>query len=52
MNAEQNEKLERLRAVVRGYASALVAFSGGADSALVLKVAADELGAGAPRHRR
>jgi uncharacterized protein len=30
---------------MRGYRSALVAFSGGADSALVLKVAADELGA-------
>lgn len=38
-------KETRLRAVVRGYGSALVAFSGGADSALVLKVAADELGA-------
>src|SRR4029078_5876482 len=41
-------KLNRLREVVRGYGSALVAFSGGADSALVLKVAADELG---PRPR-
>src|SRR3954467_11364619 len=30
---------------MRGYDSALVAFSGGADSALVLKVAHDELGA-------
>ncbi|MEO6954722.1 MAG: ATP-dependent sacrificial sulfur transferase LarE [Polyangia bacterium] len=38
------DKLSALRAVVRGYGSALVAFSGGADSALVLKVAADELG--------
>src|SRR5262249_28618424 len=38
-------KLDTLRRVVRGYGSALVAFSGGADSALVLKVAADELGA-------
>ncbi len=41
-------KLERLRAIVRGYESALVAFSGGADSALVLKIAVDELG---PRAR-
>lgn len=43
-----DHKLQRLRAVVRGYGSALVAFSGGADSALVLKIAADELG---PRAR-
>jgi len=42
------DKLERLRGIVRGYRSALVAFSGGADSALVLKVAVDEL---APRAR-
>src|SRR5438309_4100124 len=41
------EKIVRLRAIVRGSGSALVAFSGGADSALVLKVAVDELGAGA-----
>lgn len=40
-------KLSALRAIVRGYGSALVAFSGGADSALVLKIASDELGAGA-----
>jgi uncharacterized protein len=45
MNDLQAGKLERLRAVVRGYGSALVAFSGGADSALVLAVARDELGA-------
>lgn len=36
-------KLARLRQVVRGYGSAVVAFSGGADSALVLKLAVDEL---------
>jgi pyridinium-3,5-biscarboxylic acid mononucleotide sulfurtransferase len=39
------DKEQQLRQVVRGYGSALVAFSGGADSALVLKIAADELGA-------
>src|SRR5258708_17692691 len=37
------EKLARLRGVVRGYRSALVAFAGGADSALGLKIRADEL---------
>ncbi|MSP63551.1 MAG: ATP-dependent sacrificial sulfur transferase LarE [Myxococcales bacterium] len=40
-----DEKIDRLRTIVRGYGSALVAFSGGADSALVLKIAVDELGA-------
>ena len=44
MTSDEGRKLDRLRAIVRGYGSALVAFSGGADSALVLKVAADELG--------
>jgi uncharacterized protein len=42
---ESMDKEQRLRQIVRGYGSALVAFSGGADSALVLKIAADELGA-------
>src|SRR5438270_498569 len=45
MTTVESSKLDRLRHIVRGYGSALVAFSGGADSALVLKVAADELGA-------
>jgi len=45
MSVSLAAKLERLRTVVRGYESALVAFSGGADSALVLKISADELGA-------
>src|SRR5947208_2743542 len=45
MTTVESSKLDRLRQIVRGYGSALVAFSGGADSALVLKVAADELGA-------
>jgi uncharacterized protein len=42
------QKEVELRRIVRGYGSALVAFSGGADSALVLKIAVDELG---PRAR-
>jgi uncharacterized protein len=37
--------LERLRAAVRGHRSLVVAFSGGADSALLAWVATDELGA-------
>jgi len=37
------EKLSLLRRTVAGYGPSLVAFSGGVDSALVLKVAADEL---------
>src|SRR5512142_2022661 len=45
MTTVESSKLDRLRQIVRGYGSALVAFSGGADSALVLKIAADELGA-------
>jgi len=41
------DKLAALRQVIRGYGPSLVAFSGGVDSALVLKVAVDELGQGA-----
>jgi pyridinium-3,5-biscarboxylic acid mononucleotide sulfurtransferase len=37
-------KLDRLRAAVRAHGPALVCFSGGVDSTLLLKVAADELG--------
>ena len=48
LDATLGAKLTRLREVVRGYRSALVAFSGGADSALVLRIAKDELG---PRAR-
>jgi uncharacterized protein len=38
------EKMERTRAVVRAQRGAIVAFSGGVDSALVLKLAIEELG--------
>ncbi len=37
-------KLDQLRSIIHGYGSVLVAFSGGVDSAFVLKVARDVLG--------
>jgi uncharacterized protein len=37
-------RLQQLRAQVRGFGSALVAFSGGVDSTFVLKIAVEELG--------
>ena len=42
--AASAERLAQLRAQVRGFGSALVAFSGGVDSAFVLKIALEELG--------
>lgn len=44
MDALEANLAGRLRSAVRELGSALVAYSGGVDSALVLKVAADELG--------
>lgn len=44
MNNEIEGKLDRLRGIVRSCGSALVAYSGGVDSALVLAVAHQELG--------
>ncbi len=41
-----HEKLKHLREIIRRNETAVVAFSGGADSALLLKVALDELGSG------
>jgi pyridinium-3,5-biscarboxylic acid mononucleotide sulfurtransferase len=39
-----NERLDGLRALLRGFGRVAVAYSGGVDSTLVLKVAHDELG--------
>jgi len=44
LSPELAAKYGRLREIVRGLGSVLVAYSGGVDSALLLKVATDELG--------
>lgn len=42
--ADADSKLDALRATLRGYGRVVVAFSGGVDSAFLLKVAVDTLG--------
>ncbi len=44
LDAQTQARYARLRAIVRALGSVLVAYSGGVDSALLLKVAVDELG--------
>jgi pyridinium-3,5-biscarboxylic acid mononucleotide sulfurtransferase len=42
--SEANNKLEKLRALLKGYSSCLVAYSGGVDSVFLARVAHDVLG--------
>jgi len=44
LDRHDSNKLESARAIVRGLSSVLVAYSGGVDSSLLLKLALDELG--------
>lgn len=41
---EKNKKIQKLRKILKGYKSVLVAFSGGTDSSFLLKAATDFLG--------
>src|SRR5437588_316803 len=45
--SSSEQKVAALRAALKGYGSALVAFSGGVDSTFVLKLAVEELGSSA-----
>ena len=44
LTAEQRQKAQSLRNALRALDSALIAYSGGIDSSLVARVAAEELG--------
>src|SRR5713101_6070098 len=44
LDRHDSNKLESARAIVRGLSSVLIAYSGGVDSSLLLKLALDELG--------
>ena len=50
--ADPREKLDRLHALLSDMGSVLVAYSGGVDSAFLLKVAVDSLGEHARRRLR
>ncbi len=43
---DRHEKLDRLRAIIRSLGKVAIAYSGGVDSSLLLRVARDELGDG------